>query len=234
MSTTRTDQVAVDGGSFDLHVWLPESGTGPGVLLIQEIFGVGAYIRAVGQRLAALGYVVGAPDVFWRIQPNWESDHTPAGVEASLGMMPKFDFPQGVADCVAALHALEELPEVDGGVGVVGFCLGGTLGYLTAAVASPACCVSYYGSGLAGMLDQLDNIECPVLFHFGDADAYIPGDQISAIEAAIEGRDLFSLNTEPAGHAFDNHEAPMFWNEAAAASAWRQTTAFLARHLPAG
>jgi hypothetical protein len=142
----------------------------------------------VGERLATLGYVVGAPDVFWRIQPNWESDHTPEGVEASLGMIPKFDFPQGVADCVAALHALEGLPEVQGGAGVVGFCLGGTLGYLTAAVAGPACCVSYYGSGIAGMLDQLDNIECPVLFHFGDADVYIPGDQISAIEAAIEGR----------------------------------------------
>ena len=82
MPTTRTDQVVVDGGAFDLHVWLPESGTGPGVLLIQEIFGVGAYIRAVGERLATLGYVVGAPDVFWRIQPNWESDHTPEGVEA--------------------------------------------------------------------------------------------------------------------------------------------------------
>jgi len=185
----------------------------------------------VAERLAALGYVVGAPDVFWRIQRNWESDHTPEGVEASLAMIPKFDFPQGVADCVAALHAVEELPEVAGGVGVVGFCLGGTLGYLTSAVASPACCVSYYGSGIAGMLDRLDDIDCPVLFHFGDADAYIPGDEISAIDAAIEGRELFSLNTESAGHAFDNHEAPMFWNEGAAASAWAQTTVFLDRHL---
>jgi dienelactone hydrolase len=70
MPTTRTDQVAVDGGAFDLHVWLPESGTGPGVLLIQEIFGVGAYIRAVGERLAALGYVVGAPDVFCLADPE--------------------------------------------------------------------------------------------------------------------------------------------------------------------
>ena len=65
-------------------------------------------------------------------------------------MMPNFDFPQGVADCVAALHTVADLPEVDGGVGVIGFCLGGTLGYLTAAVASPDCCVSYYGSGIAG------------------------------------------------------------------------------------
>ena len=114
------------------------------------------------------GYVVAAPDIFWRIERNWESDHSAAGLEASLGIVQKFDFPQGVADCVASLHRIEELPEVSGGVGAIGFCLGGTLAYLTAAVGSPACCVSYYGSGVAGMLDQLDNIDCPVLFHFGD------------------------------------------------------------------
>ena len=229
---TRTENVAVEGDSFDLHVWLPEGGRGPGLLLVQEIFGVGTYVRAVADRLAALGYVVGAPDVFWRIHRNWEADHSPEGLEASLAMVSKFDFPLGVADCVASFHAMEDLPEIDGRVGVIGFCLGGTLAYLTAAVADPACCVSYYGSGVAGMLDQLDNIHCPVLFHFGDADAYIPSEQLDAIRAAIDGRDLFTLNTEPAGHAFDNHAAPMFWNEGAAASAWSQTTAFLDRHLP--
>ena len=232
MTTYRTDQVPADDSSFDLHVWTPEAGTGPGLLLIQEIFGVGPYIRAVAERLSDLGYVVGAPDVFWRIQRNWESDHSPEGLDASIAMMPKFDFPQGVADCVSALHRLEELPEVAGGVGVIGFCLGGTLGFLTAAAGDPACCVSYYGSGIAGMLDQLDNIRCPVLFHFGDADAYIPSEQVDAIRAAVADREGFTVNTEPAGHAFDNHHADMFWNEAAASSAWTQTTDFLARHLP--
>ena len=235
MSTYRTDQVAVDGGTFDLHVWVPDSGGGPGLLLLQEIFGVGPYIRAVAERLTGLGYVVGAPDIFWRIERNWESDHSPEGLEASLGMVQKFDFPQGVADCVAALHRIKELPEVSGGVGVIGFCLGGTLGYLTAAVGSPACCVSYYGSGVAGMLDQLENIECPVLFHFGGSDSYIPAEQVDAVRAACEGRDHVMLNVEAeAGHAFDNHESEMFWNEAAAASAWERTSSFLARHLPTG
>ena len=225
MSTYRTDHVAVDGDRLDLHVWTPDGGaSGPGLLLIQEIFGVGAYIRAVGERLADLGYVVGAPDLFWRLQRNWESDHSPEGLEASLAMVSKFDFPQGVADCVASLERIQELPEVSGGVGIIGFCLGGTLGYLTAAAASPACCISYYGSGIAGMLDQLDRIDCPVLFHFGGADAYIPSDQVDAIVAATADLDRCTVNIEDAGHAFDNHEAPMFWNEEAAASAWRQTT----------
>ncbi len=234
MSTYRTDQVAVEGGSFDLHVWVPDAGGGPGLLLLQEIFGVGPYIRAVAERLAGLGYVVAAPDIFWRIERNWESDHSSAGLEASLGIVQKFDFPQGVADCVASLHRIEELPEVSGGVGTIGFCLGGTLAYLTAAVGSPACCVSYYGSGVAGMLDQLDNIDCPVLFHFGATDSYIPTEQTEAVRAALEGRAGMTVNVEPAGHAFDNHESEMFWNEAAAASAWEKTTAFLARHLPTG
>jgi carboxymethylenebutenolidase len=233
MSTYRTDQVAVDGGSFDLHVWVPDRGSGPGLLLLQEIFGVGPYIRAVAERLAELGYVVGAPDVFWRIERNWESDHSAAGLEASLGMVQKFDFPQGVADCVASLHRIEELPEVSGGVGTIGFCLGGTLAYLTASVGSPACCVSYYGSGVPGMLDQLGTIECPVLFHFGGSDSYIPTEQVNSVRAAVEPLDHMTCNVEAdAGHAFDNHESEMFWNEAAAASAWGQTSSFLARHLP--
>ncbi len=235
MSTYRTDDVAVEGGRFDLHVWVPAGGSGPGLLLLQEIFGVGSYIRAVGERLAALGYVVGAPDLFWRLQRNWESDHGAEGLQASFAMVSKFDVPQGVADCVASLHHLEELPEVSGGVGVMGFCLGGSLAYLTSAVASPACCVSYYGSSVAGTLEQLDNIECPALFHFGGADPYIPAEQVDAIRDAVADRDGFTVNVEAAaGHAFDNHESEMFYDAAAAASAWEQTTAFLNRHLPVG
>ena len=74
-----------------------------------------------------------------------------------------------------------------------------------------------------------------MLFHFGDADAYIPADQVDAIRDAVADRDGFTVNVEAAaGHAFDNHESAMFYNAAAAASAWAQTTAFLNRHLPVG
>ena len=73
------------------------------VLLIQEIFGVGPYITAVAERLAAAGYIVGAPDVFWRFAPNWESDHTESGLGASIEKVQQLDFPQAVADCTAAL-----------------------------------------------------------------------------------------------------------------------------------
>ena len=91
------------------------AGRGPRSLLIQEIFGVGAYIRAVAERLADAGYVVGAPDVFWRFAPGWAADHDEAGLGASIEKVQQLDFPQAIADCVAALeHAGRRSTDVDG------------------------------------------------------------------------------------------------------------------------
>jgi len=232
MAATRTDTVTVADGSFDLPVWLPASGSGPGLVLFQEIFGVGPYIRAVGDRLARLGYVVGAPDQFWRIERNWESAHDEAGLQASMGMIQKFDFAAGVADAVAAFEKVRSLPEVKGGTGVIGFCLGGTFAWLTAAATQPDVAISYYGSGVAGALDQADAVACPVIFHFGDSDPYLPNDQVDAIRARVGDRETVEIHVQPAGHAFDNHESAMFWNEAAAAAAWEHTVDFLQRYLP--
>lgn len=231
--STRTDQVTVPDGAFDLDVWLPESGRGPGILLLQEIFGVGAYIRAVGARLAGLGYVVGAPDVFWRIQRNWASGHDEAGLNASLGLISQFDFAKGVADCVASLGAVRDEPEVTGGVGVMGFCLGGLLTYQVAVHGDPDVAISYYGSNIASGLGLAEQVDCPIQFHFGEADGYIPLDQVQAIEAAFSARPTAEVHIQPgAGHAFDNHESAMFHNPDAAAVAWGLTTGFLAKHLP--
>jgi carboxymethylenebutenolidase len=233
VAATRTDTVTVADGSFDLPVWLPASGSGPGLVLFQEIFGVGPYIRAVADRLAGLGYVVGAPDLFWRIERNWEADHDEAGLQASMGMIEKFDFASGVADAVAAVEKVRSLPEVSGGTGVIGFCLGGTFAWLMAAVAQPDVAVSHYGSGVAGALDQADSVSCPLIFHFGDSDPYLPNDQVEAIRRRVGKRDNVEIHVQPgAGHAFDNHESAMFWNEAAAAAAWARTVDFLQRYLP--
>src|SRR5262245_46619653 len=100
---TRTEQVTVDGGEMALSVWVPPHGSGPGVLLIQEIFGVGSYIKAVAARLAREGYVVGAPDLFWRIEPGFQVEHNEEGLAKAFETVGKFDAAQGVADAVAAL-----------------------------------------------------------------------------------------------------------------------------------
>jgi carboxymethylenebutenolidase len=223
-----------DDGAMPMHVWVPPAGAGPGLLLLQEIFGVGPYIRAVAERLCDAGYVVGAPEVFWRFAPGWASAHDADGLQASMEQVGNLDPVLAVEDCVSALTALGAVDEVVGAPGVIGFCLGGSLGWSVAAAAQPAVCVSYYGSGVPSMLDQIDHVTCPTLFHFGNADEFIPNEGVEAINAAIDGRPGFVLNVENAGHAFDNHESEMFYDEPAAQAAWAKTMAFLGEHLPVG
>ena len=234
MSQSRVEPVQTPDGAFDLTVWLPEAPAGPGVLLIQEIYGVSDYIRAVAEDLAGLGYVVGAPDLFWRIQPGYQAAHDEAGLAESLTMGSQFDAGLGVADAMAALEQLRSLPEVAGGIGVVGFCLGGSIAYFLAAAARVDAVVSFYGSAVPGSLEALDDIGVPLLFHFGGSDPYIPRDQVAAVEQASAGRDNVEIHVEEdAGHAFHNRKAAMFYVPEPAARAWQRTEAFLRRHLPA-
>jgi carboxymethylenebutenolidase len=233
MTTMRTDRVACgDAGEMNLFTWVPDTPPRAAVLLVQEIFGVGPYIRAVAERLAEAGYLVGAPDVFWRFAPNWEAGHDQAGLTESRAKVQQLDFPAAVGDCIAALGHLAAQPGIDAAPAVMGFCLGGTLAWAVAANAEPSVCVSYYGSGVPSMLGMIDQVACPTLFHFGNADAYIPNEGVDAVGAAIAGREGFVLNVETAGHAFDNHESEMFWNENASKAAWAKTMSFLQLYLP--
>jgi carboxymethylenebutenolidase len=231
--SSRVESVQVPGGTFDLPVWLPEDGSGPGLLLIQEIFGISDYIRSVAEDLAGLGYVVAAPDLFWRIERGFDAKHDQEGLARALEMGQRFDAEQGVADSVAALGHLAGLPEVDGGVGVMGFCLGGTVAYFVAGQTEVAAVVSYYGSGVQDSLELLDQITAPVQFQYGGSDPYIPRDQVARVEAAAAGKPNVEVHVEEdAGHAFHNRKAPMFHMPEPAARAWQRTEDFLRRHLP--
>jgi carboxymethylenebutenolidase len=230
---SRVESVPTPEGWFDLNLWLPAAGSGPGVLLIQEIYGVSDYIRAVAEDLAALGYVVGAPDLFWRIESGYQAVHDQEGLTRSLEMGSRFDADQGVSDAAAALDHLSALPEVDGGLGIIGFCLGGTIAYFLAARTDAAAVVSFYGSGVPDSLEALDLITSPLQFHFGGSDPYIPRDQVARVEQASAGRDNVEIHVEEdAGHAFHNRKSAMFHLPEPAARAWQRTEEFLARHLP--
>jgi carboxymethylenebutenolidase len=234
MTTMRTDQVVCGSdGSMDLHTWTPDSPPRSAIVLFQEIFGVGSYIRDVAERLAVAGYLVGAPDLFWRFAPNWEAEHDEAGLMGSMEKVQQLDFPKALSDSAAALTHLGAQPGITSAPAVLGFCLGGTIAWGVAATAEPSCCVSYYGTGVPSMLGMIEQVSCPTLFHFGNTDAYIPNEGIDAVGEAIAGKPGFILNVETAGHAFDNHQSEMFYDEAAAQSAWSKTMAFLASHLPA-
>lgn len=212
-----------------LPVWLPESGSGPGIVLIQEIFGLDGYLRGVAEKLAALGYVVAVPELFHRFEPGWVGEHDEAGIQKSMEVVQQLDFPLAVQDVVASVQYLRGLPEVTGGVGVLGFCLGGTLAYAAAAGSDPDTAVSFYGSGVPDQIDTLDQVSCPILFHFGTEDSFITGYQ--KVVDAVAAHPGAEIALEPAGHAFLNHLGP-WYDKDAADRAWDRTAAFLSRTLP--
>jgi len=232
----RSERITIPGGELEAHVAIPAAGSGPGIVLLHEIFGITDYVRDRAQRLAELGYVVLAPDLYWRTQPGLELNHDAAGLHAAMDAVSKLDVLAAIADATAALEVLRAMPEVtDGRAGVLGFCLGGTLAYQVAVNADPQVAIVYYGSAIAGTLDAAAQIACPMIMHWGGADAYIPREQVDAVAALAAGRDDIECHVhEGAGHAFDNHRAPMFHVPAARAAAWELTAAFLARELPAG
>ena len=222
-----------DGGTMGAYLALPESGQGPGMLVLMEIFGVGVYIREAADRVAGLGYVALAPDLYRRTQPGAEFAHDDAGLQAAFAAMGELDMPGAIADSIVALKHLRGLPETGGAAGVLGFCLGGMLAFAVAQGADPATAVSYYGSGVADMLGAAEKVACPVLFHFGGEDAYIPREHAEQVAAAAQARAGWECHIhDDGGHAFDNWDAPRFSCPEPAKRAWGQTADFLARTLP--
>jgi carboxymethylenebutenolidase len=229
-----TETVAThDGGQMPVFTARPASRQGPGLVLLQEIFGVTDYLRKRARDLATAGYVVVVPQLYWRLGSDVElPENTPEGLQEAFGYMQRLDEPQAIDDAAAALEHLRTLPETGGRVGVVGFCMGGRLAYLVAASAEPDVLVSYYGSGIANQLDLAAQIKAPAVFHFGEADAYLPVEEANRIGAAFADHPGTEVHLHAgAGHAFDN-PSPMFHHQAASAEAWPQTIAFLSRHLP--
>jgi carboxymethylenebutenolidase len=197
--TIRAD----DGKDFNAYLALPESGKGPGLVLIQEIFGVNAQIRATADLFAEEGYVVLAPDLFWRLQPNVDLGYDPESRKAAMDFLKRFDVNEGVRDIGAALKALKARPEMEGKVAIMGFCLGGKMAFLSAARLPFDAAVCFYGGGIEQHLDEAAKIRCPMLLHFGGKDDHIPPAAVDKIRKAFAGRPDVSIHVYPdAGHGF--------------------------------
>ncbi len=236
--STRSEAIQSPDGAFDVHVSIPESGSGPGILLIHEIFGVNEYAKDAARRLSELGYVVLAPDLYWRTRPGLSLSHSGDDLQRAFAAVAKLDVVAATGDCITALAALRELPEVakaDRRAGVLGFCLGGTLAYQVAVHGEPDVAVCYYGAGIPDALSDAASIFCPMLMHWGGADPYISRDKVDAVAAMATGYENIECHVhEGAGHAFDNNFAPQFHNPVAADRAWEITSEFLNRTLPPG
>jgi carboxymethylenebutenolidase len=211
--------------SHRLDAYRAESAGKPraGIVVIQEIFGVNPHIRKVTDSFAAEGYVALAPAIFDRVQRNFEIGYTPADVETGRTTRGKIQLDDMVADVRAAVKALQ----AEGlKVGVVGYCLGGTLAWLASTrIDGVGAAVCYYGGGIAASASERPR--CPVLIHWGETDASIPPDHWATVKKAHPD---VPAHVYPAGHGFHCDERGSYHAESAAL-AGRRTLDFFREHL---
>ncbi len=196
--------ITTPDGPFQGYLALPASGTGPGLIVVQEIFGVNANIRALADWFAEQGYVAFAPDLFWRIEPGIElTDQSEAEWKKAFELFGKFDADAGATDIQAAISELRAHPACTGKVGVIGFCLGGKMAYLAATRTDSDASIGYYGVGIQDMLGEADAIKNPLMLHIAGLDEFVPPEAQSQIEAGIGGHPQVTLHIYPDDdHAF--------------------------------
>jgi carboxymethylenebutenolidase len=225
---------AADGGSFSGYLAVPASGKGPGVLLIQEIFGVNKVMRDLADGFAAQGCTVLCPDLFWRQEPGIQiSDKTEAEWARAFQLYQGFDEAKGVDDLKATLAHLRELPSCTGKVGSVGYCLGGKLAYLMATRSDADCNVGYYGVGIEKALDEATRIRKPLMLHIAEKDQFCPPEAQAQIKATLGKNPLVTLHSYAGmDHAFAR-VGGQHYDKAAADTANRRTAEFFKTHLGA-
>lgn len=221
---------AKDGGSFTGYLAKPESGHGPGVVVIQEIFGVNAVMRGITDQFTQNGFVALCPDLFWRQEPGIQlTDQTDAEWARAFELFQGFDLDKGVADLDATIETLRKMPACSGKIGTVGFCLGGRLAYLTATRTKTNAAVGYYGVYLTEHLNEI--IRCPLMLHIAGADEFVPAEAQKQIHAALDRHAKVTLHDYPGlGHAFAR-EGGKHWDAQAAKTAHARTLTFFGKHL---
>jgi carboxymethylenebutenolidase len=219
------------GETFDAYLSLPPTGKGPGLVLIQEIFGVNEHIRAVADQYAADGYCVLAPDVFWRDEKRLELNYDQAGFDKGLALLGKMEIEKVAGDLKACVATLRKHNACTRKVGSLGFCMGGLLSYLAAAEAEVDTAVCYYGGGIHQHLDRVKKIKCPVLFHFAEKDSYIPASAVQAVRDAMKDRNNVRIVVHPkVDHGFNCWRRPA-WDQVTAARARGQSLVHLSETL---
>jgi carboxymethylenebutenolidase len=219
---TNITLTASDGFKLGAYRAEPQGKPKGGIVVIQEIFGVNHHIRAVADRFAALGYVAVAPQVFDRIQPNFESGYTPDEIAHARTFIPKIDWGKMLLDTQAAIDNVKPA----GKVGIVGYCMGGSIAFLAGAKLSGlSAAVGYYGGTIAKNADEKPKV--PTLLHFGDQDQSIP---MSDVEIVKQKRPDCEIHIYNAGHGFSCDERGSY-NEAAHKAAWDRTVPWFAKNV---
>ena len=211
--------------SFELGAYRADPAFAPkaAIVVIQEIFGVNHHIRAVCDRLANEGYVAIAPSIFDRIEPNFTSGYSPDEIAVARKFVANPDWAAMLRDTQAAIDAVRDV----GPVGIIGFCLGGSVAYAAATkLAGLSAAVGYYGGAIARFAD--DKPQVPTQLHFGEKDASIPLSDVDMIRAK---RPELEIHVYPgAQHGFHCDERASY-DKKSAEIAWPRSLAFFAKHL---
>ena len=214
---------AEDGHKFSAYRAAPAGTPRGGLVIVQEIFGVNAHIRRVCDGFAGDGYVALAPALFDRVEPGYETGYGQDDVERGRNVRQKLGWDLMVQDTRAAVDALKKAGLK---VGVVGYCMGGSMAWLSATrISGVAAAVGYYGGAVAEFADETPR--CPVLLHFGESDTTIPREQWDKIR---EAQPTVPMHIYPAGHGF-NCDARGSYHEPSARLARERTLEFLRRHM---
>ncbi len=223
---------AADGGSFKAYLAAPKSGKGPGIVLIQEIFGVNKVMRDLADGFAAAGYAVMCPDLFWRQEPGIDiTDQSKAEWDKAFQLFQGFNADKGVDDLKATLAALRKHPACSGKAGSVGYCLGGKLAYLMATRSDSDANVGYYGVGIQDLTGEARSIKKPLLLHIAGKDQFVPPEAQAKVHAALKGNPHVTIHDYPAqDHAFAR-VGGQHYDKAAAQTANQRTADFFKKHL---
>ena len=193
-----------------------------GLVVVQEIFGVNSHVRSVCDGYAADGYLAIAPALFDRVQPRVDLGYTPEDIERGRALKAKASLDHALADVVAA----QKIAAAAGKVGIVGYCWGGYVAWMSAArLAGFACAVPYYGGGMLEAAGETPR--CPMLAHFGEKDAMIPVEGVRKLAAAHPEA---QVQIYPANHGF-NCDQRGSYDAPSAKLARERTLAFLRKHV---
>lgn len=224
---------AGDGGSFSAYVAKPAgAGPAPGLVVIQEIFGVNKVMRDLCDGFAAQGWLAVCPDLFWRQEPGVQiTDKTQEEWNRAFALMNGMDQDKAVDDLKATLAWLRQSPDCTGKAGSVGYCLGGRLAYMMAARSDSDANVSYYGVGLDGLTGEAASITKPLLMHIAEKDQFVPAEAREKVLAAVKGNPNVTSHVYPGvDHAFARAGGAHFDAQAADLANGR-TAAFFKQHL---
>ncbi len=211
--------------NFQLGAYRADPADAPkgAVVVIQEIFGVNHHIRAVCDRLAVEGYVAVAPAIFDRMEPNFTSGYSPDEIAIARKFVANPDWAAMLRDTQAAIDSVTDV----GPVGIIGFCLGGSIAYAAATKLSGIkAAVGYYGGAVVRFAD--DKPKVPTQLHFGEKDAGIPLSDVEIIKAKRPDVEVFIY--PGALHGFHCDERASY-DKASADIAWPRSMAFFAKHL---